>query len=73
MENILEHFQQKFENSELAKGIFLGTPEKELRFIGNFGNISNKKINKIDLAEIDKDMDYNGDHSFLMSNPDFFI
>ena len=73
IEIILEHFQEQFENSEYAKGIILGSPDNELRFIGAFGNQNNHELAHINLEEIEKNMDYTGDHSFLKNNPDFFI
>lgn len=73
MEILLEHFQEQFENGEYAKGIFLGTPEEELRFIGVFGDQNNEELNNVNLKEIDKNMDYNGEHAFLRNNPDFFL
>ena len=38
MEIVLHYYQEKFNHSENARGILLGTPEKDLRFIGVFGD-----------------------------------
>lgn len=73
MEILLEHYQEQFLESNYSKGIFLGTPENELRFIGVFGEYNDKNLRNINLKTIDENMDYNGDHAFLKNNPDFFI
>jgi len=73
LEILLEYYQEQFENTTLAKWIILGTPENDLRFIGAFGKENDPNFNSVDLEEIDKIMDYNGDHSSLKNNPDFFI
>ncbi|MBC5786709.1 MULTISPECIES: hypothetical protein [Clostridiaceae] len=73
MEIVLHYYQEKFDHSEHARGILLGTPEKDLRFIGVFGDLNNKNIENIDLEEVDQNMDYNGDHAWLKRNPDFYI
>ena len=49
----------------MHEGILLGTPEKDLRFIGYLGSLNNKNIENIDLEEVDQNMDYNGDHAWL--------
>lgn len=73
MEIVLHYYQEKWKHSECARGILLGTPEKDLRLIGVFGDLDNKNIDNIDLKEVDQKMDYNGDHSWLKRNPDFYI
>ena len=73
MEILLEHYQERFKDSEFAKGIFLGTPENELRFIAVFGKAEDDEICTIDLEKIDQQMDYNGEHAFLRKNPQFYI
>ena len=71
MEILLEHYQDQFTDSDCAKGILLGTPDNELRFVAVYGN--NDDIKTIDLEEVDKEMDYNGDHAFLRNNPEFYL
>lgn len=68
MEILLEHYQEQFTDSDYSKGIMLGTPDNELRFIAVFGKIEDEEIQKIDLEELDKKMDYNGDHAFFRRN-----
>jgi len=61
LEILIEHFQtnNKVEN---AKGILFGESGKDLRFVGVFGSINDIDIGRIDLGEVDKDMEFNGDH-----------
>lgn len=73
MEILLEYYQERFEDSELSKGIFLGAPDKDLRFIAVFGKEEDDEIQNIDLEKIDSQMNYNGEHAFLKNNPDFYI
>lgn len=73
MEILLEYYQERFEDSEFAKGIFLGSADDELRFIAAFGKMEDSKICDVDLEKIDSQMDYNGEHAFLRNNPDFYI
>ena len=73
LEILLEYFQEKLENGESAKGMFLGTPENDLRFIGAFSSVGNQRLSFIDLETIDKELEYNGDHSVLKSHPNFQI
>ena len=72
MEILLEYYQEQFEDSECAKGMFLGTPDHELRFVAAFASMENDEICKVDLRNVDKNMDYNGEHSFLRKNPNFY-
>lgn len=73
MEILLEFYQERFEDSELSRGIFLGLPDKDLRFIAVFGNEEDHEIQTIDLRKIDSQLEYNGEHAFLKNNPDFYI
>ena len=73
MEILLEHYQERFQESEFAKGIFLGASDDELRFVAVFGEAEDAEIHDIDLKKIDRQMDYNGEHAFLRNNPDFYI
>lgn len=71
LEILLEHFQEsEYSNCKLARGCILGTPGKDLRFIGAFSNDFDE-INTIDFEEIDEQLGFNGDHSFLKSHPEF--
>ncbi len=73
MEILLEYYQEKFEDCEYSKGVFLGTPDNELRFIAVFGKMIDNDIKEIDLEKIDKEMEYNGEHAFLRNNPEFYL
>ena len=73
MEILLEYYQERFEDSEVAKGIFLGAADNELRFIAAFGQMGNSEIENLDLEKIDSQMDYNGEHAFLRNNPEFYL
>lgn len=71
LEILIEHFQ----NDELldfisAQGCLLGKPGENLRFIGVFSN-DECPMGEQDFEKIDKELDYNGDHSFLKSHPEF--
>ena len=54
MEILLEYYQERFEDCELAKGIFLGTPNNELRFIAAFGAAEDCELRDVDLEKIDR-------------------
>ena len=72
LEILLEHYQETvFENSDIARGILLGSPGEDLRFIGIFGEEGDSKILQCDLQGLDEEVEFNGDHSFLVSNPEF--
>ena len=73
LEIVLEYYQEQFDHSECARGIILGTPDKDLRLIAVFGDIDNENIDNIDLEEVDKNMDYTGDHAFLKNHPEFWL
>lgn len=73
MEILLEYYQARFDYCELAKGIFLGDVDKELRFVAAFGAADEREMRDVDLLKIDSQMEYNGEHAFLRKNPDFFV
>lgn len=73
MEILLEYYQERFEFSENAKGIFLGEPNSELRFIAVFGETNDEEIQSIDLEKVDQEIEYNGEHAFLKKNPEFYL
>ena len=71
MEILLEHFQ----NGELsdyisARGCILGKPGYDLRFVGIFSK-NDKQVITQNFEELDKEIDYNGDHSFLKAHPEY--
>ena len=73
IEIVIEHYYNKLDNVNEAKGIILGTPDNELRFVGAFCNNEEATVSNIDLENIDETMEYNGEHSFLKKNPQFYI
>jgi len=74
LEIILEHFQDiELKNAVVASGDILGTPGKDLRFIGAFGDETCEEIYSYDLEQIDNEYEFNGDHAFLEKNPHFYL
>ena len=73
LEILLEHYQEQFKGCLRSKGIILGTPGDNLRFIGAFANEQAKEFADLDLEIVEKELPFNGDHSFLKANPEFCI
>ena len=74
LEILLEHLQEcELKNSVVTKGDILGTPGKDLRFIGAFGDGTCEEIYNYDLKEIDEKHEFNGDHAFLENNPHLYL
>lgn len=76
LEILLEHFQEnELEDKHivLTSGIIFGSPGKDLRFIGVFGDEKSEEIFKYDLAKIDKETEFNGDHAFLEKHPECYL
>lgn len=73
LEILIEHYYDQLDNINEAKGIILGTPDTELRFVGAFCNNEETTISNIDLEKIDEEIKYNGDHSFLKKNTQFYL
>lgn len=72
LEILVEYFQGKEKFGCLqASACLMGESGKDLRFIGAFSS-DEEKI-RCDFEKIDKEMDYNGDHSFIKKNPEFWI
>ena len=72
LEILLEYFQEnEFKDFPNSRGLLIGEPGKDLRFICIFGKEDNSIIKNCDLSELDKTFDYNGDHSFLDYHPQF--
>ena len=74
-DDILEILIEHFQNDELsdfiyAHGCLLGKPGEDLRFIGTFSKSDGQVITE-DIEKLDKEIDYNGDHSFLKNHPEF--
>ncbi|MGY0374239.1 hypothetical protein [Clostridium sp. JNZ J1-5] len=74
LEIIFEHFQEiELKEAVITKGIILGTPGKDLRFVGVFGDETCEEIYEYDLEEIDENQEFNGSHAFLENNPNFCL
>lgn len=73
IEILIEHYYDQFVGCVCAKGVLLGKADEDLRFVGAFGAMENDEIRDVDLIQLDKQLDYNGDHSFLKKNPEFYI
>jgi hypothetical protein len=70
---LIEHFQDnELADFISAQGCLFGEVGKDLRFIGMFSN-SEKEVLRHDLERVDKEINYNGDHSFLKSHPEFNV
>jgi hypothetical protein len=71
LEIIVEHFQEtECYDFIRAKAYLYGEPGKDLRLIAVFSNDEQGEI-PFDFDKLDKEMDYNGDHSFLKKHPEF--
>ncbi|TQR27709.1 hypothetical protein C7Y47_22865 [Lysinibacillus sphaericus] len=55
-------------DSYQSTAILLGTPGKDLRLIAVIGNGDDDDITKLNLEDIDNEMDYNGTHFDLDDN-----
>jgi len=74
LEILLKYFPEINDRSTpLSRGILLGKPGEDLRFIGVYGNENDNGFKSLNLKEIDAQYSFNGDHSFLKNNPSFFI
>ncbi len=73
LEILVEHFQDQSAEFMNAKGIILGTPENELRFVGAFASECDEQFANLDLEKLDEFLSYNGDHAFLKSHPEFCL
>lgn len=63
LEILIEHFQDgKLKKYSYATANLLGTVNEDIRFVGVF---SKNVLKDVDLHEIDKNTDFNGDHSAL--------
>ena len=74
LEIVMEHFlNDEFKDLSCTRCGVLGEPGKDLRFIGVFADEKSMEIFNYDLAKIDAEIDFNGDHSFLKKHPEFQI
>jgi len=71
LEILVEHFQDgELSDCSRAQGCLLGTPGKDLRFIGVFSNDESITLHH-DYEKLDEALDFNGDHSFINAHPEF--
>jgi hypothetical protein len=69
LEILLEHLGEENDfDMYQSSGMLLGTPGKDLRLIVVIGDIDDTGINKLNLEEIEKEVDYNGPHVDLNNN-----
>lgn len=74
LEIIIEHFQDKNENIIFGKGILLGTPTKDLRFVGVLSTEEAfESARDVELIEVDNMVEYNGFHSFVKRTPQCWL
>ena len=74
LEILLEHFQDgELNDCPCSRGCILGSPGKDLRFIGVFSKESESNEYKRDFEDIDNEIDFNGDHAFLKEHPEFLF
>jgi hypothetical protein len=74
LEVLLEYYQEKeCASFPHSRGMLLGIPGEDLRFIGIYGQEDDSSVAECDLSEVDKTTDFNGDHSFLEKNPRFHL
>ncbi len=74
LEILLEHFQDgELNDYPFSRGCILGSPGKDLRFIGVFSKEAETKDYKRDFEDIDNEIDFNGNHKFLKDHPEFLF
>lgn len=74
LEILLEHFQEgELNDCPISRGCILGSPGKDLRFIGVFSKGSETTEYKRDFEDIDNEIDFNGDHAFLKDHQEFWL
>lgn len=71
LEIVMEYLQEKYNNLPYSNSILLGEVGKDLRCICAIS----EKIphSDLDLIEVDKKIDFTGDHEFLKQHPDFLL
>ena len=74
LEILLEHFQDgELNDYPFSRGCILGSPGKDLRFIGVFSKEAETKDYKRDFEDIDNEIDFNGIISFLRIIRNFYF
>lgn len=74
LEIIIEHFQNQNEDIFFGKGVLIGTPAKDLRFVGVLSTEEAfESARDIELAEVDREASYNGFHSFVKETPECWL
>ena len=73
LEILIEYHQEQGDFYDFGKGIILGSPGDNLRFVAVLGKERDEEIRNTDLYTLDASLDYNGSHSFLKNHPEFYI
>ncbi len=75
LEILLAHYQdqKQYKDFKNTRGLLLGEPGKDLRFIGVFVNEAANEIFHYDLEAIDREQDFNKDHSFFEKYPETYL
>lgn len=74
LEIIIEHFwKNECKNLLNGKAAVFGTKDEDLRAVCVFGDLDDSRIDKWDMVQLDKELEFNGDHSFLENNPEFYL
>ena len=71
LEIVMEYLQKKHDSLPFAKIVILGEIGKDLRCVCALS----KKIpsSDLDLIEVDKKIEFTGDHEFLNQHPEFLL
>ena len=68
LEILIEHFQRGKQKKFAGSAKFFGSADQDLRVVIV---LSDNEYESFDLEEIEKNTDFNGDHSFLNNHPEF--
>ena len=68
LEILIEHFQRGKQKKFIGNARFFGSAGQDLRVVIV---LNDDESENFDLAEIDRNTDFNGDHSFLNNHPEF--
>ena len=68
LEILIEHFQRGKQKKIVGNARFFGSAGQDLRVVIV---LNDNESENFDLEEIDRNTDFNGDHSFLNNHPEF--
>jgi len=69
---VIEYLTENEVHLPKLRAVFLGEPSKDLRLVVVYSD-DEDKLKDCSLEEIDKQCDYNGEHSFLKNNPEYHV